>query len=137
MKITHSDNIAAIIPIPSESEEQQAVIKWAEDCVKYGVYPELALLYHVPNGGKRGKTEAQRFKREGVRAGVPDLCLPVARGEYHGLYIEMKALRGKTTKEQEWWLEQLRAQGYFAKDFHGCKSAIRTIEWYLSLNGGK
>lgn len=131
MRMNSSDNIAAIIPIPSESEEQQAVIKWAEDCVKYSIYSELALLYHVPNGGKRSKSEAARLKREGVKAGVPDLVLPVPRGVYHGLYIEMKTDIGKTSKEQDEWLEALREQGYYATDCHGAKSAIRVLEWYL------
>lgn len=42
--------------------------------------PELKLLYHVPNGGKRDKRTATALRRQGVKAGVPDLCLPVARG---------------------------------------------------------
>lgn len=48
-------------------------------------FPELALLYHVPNGGSRNKIEAARLRAQGVKSGVPDLCLPVARGGNHGL----------------------------------------------------
>ena len=39
-----------------------------------------ALLYAVPNGGYRNAREAARFKAEGVRSGVPDLCLAVSNG---------------------------------------------------------
>ena len=45
-------------------------------------YPDLELLYHVPNGGSRNKAEASKLKRMGVRAGVPDLVLPVPRAGY-------------------------------------------------------
>lgn len=34
-------------PIPTESEEQRAVMEWAE--YASGKWPELRLLYHVPN----------------------------------------------------------------------------------------
>ena len=69
--------------VPTESVEQQSLFRWA--AYQSGKYPELKLLYHVPNGGSRNKAEAGRFKAEGVKAGVPDLCLPVPRGEFHGL----------------------------------------------------
>lgn len=81
-------NNAPSLPVPTESVEQQCLFRWA--AFQSGRFPELALLYHVPNGGSRKKAEAGRFRAEGVKAGVPDLCLPVARGGFHGLYIELK-----------------------------------------------
>ena len=77
---------------PSESVEQQCLFRWA--ALQSGKYPELAMMYHIPNGGSRGKVEAIRFKAEGVKAGVPDICLPVPRGTWHGLYIELKRREG-------------------------------------------
>ena len=71
----------------SEATEQERLISWAQR--QYNKYPELKLLYHVPNGGSRNTLEAANLKRQGVKAGVPDLCLPVARQGHHGLYIEM------------------------------------------------
>ena len=71
-----------------EDLEQAALISWAEAYER--IYPELALLYHIPNGGKRDRIVAAKLKAQGVKPGVPDLCLPVPRGKYHGLYIEMK-----------------------------------------------
>ena len=78
-------NKTSAVSVPTESVEQQCLFRWA--AFQIGRYPELKLLYHVPNGGSRKKSEAGRFKAEGVKAGVPDLCLPVARGCSHGLYI--------------------------------------------------
>lgn len=75
-------------PIPHEGNEQEALFRWA--AFVRGRFPEIDLLYHIPNGGSRNRLEAANLKRQGVKSGVPDLCLPVARGKYHGLYIEMK-----------------------------------------------
>jgi len=115
----------------TEAQHQMNVIRWSE--VVRDVYPELALLHHIPNGGARDPVEAKHLKEQGLKAGVPDLCLPVARGQYHGLYIEMKTEVGKTSPEQDWWIEQLTRQHYFVEVCHGWQSAIRTIEWYLRL----
>ena len=77
------------LPHPTEHQEQCAVVQWA--ALQHGRYPELALLYAIPNAGagaQRG--QAGKMKAEGVKPGVPDLCLPVRRGKCSGLYIEMK-----------------------------------------------
>lgn len=79
-------------PVPSESTEQTRLFQWAR--MQQGRWPELRLLYHIPNGGSRHRLEAIHLKQQGVRAGVPDLCLPVARDGCHGLYVEMKRSKG-------------------------------------------
>ena len=96
-------------------------------------WPELALLHHIPNGGTRDAVEAKHLKQQGVKSGVPDLCLPVPRGRYHGLYIEMKTESGHTSDEQEWWGERLQAQGYVWRVCHGWQAAVAVLEWYLQL----
>ena len=88
----------------SEETEQITLIDWCN--LNIHIYPELELIYHVPNGGKRSKTEAIRLKRAGVKKGVPDLCLPVPRSNYNGLYIEMKYGNGRTSKEQKEWIKR-------------------------------
>lgn len=65
----------------SEATEQERVINWATFYAKD--FPELALLHHIPNGGSRNQLEAANLKRQGVKAGVPDLCLPVPRNGKH------------------------------------------------------
>jgi hypothetical protein len=118
-------------PVPTEAEEQITLFSWAE--IQSGKYPELNLLYHVPNGGSRHKAEAGRLRAEGVKAGVPDLCLPVARGEYHGLYIELKRQRGgKASSFQTEWLSALSAQGYKAALCCGWQQAAEVIIEYLT-----
>jgi hypothetical protein len=95
-------------------------------------YPELNLMFHIPNGGKRRKAEAGRFRAEGVKSGVPDICLPVARGGYHGLFIELKRQHGnKATKNQNTWLADLREQGYAAAVAYGWEQAAKIITDYM------
>jgi len=122
-----------VIKHPSESEEQITVINWALWHEKQ--YPELALLHHIPNGGLRSKKTAAKLKREGVKPGIPDLCLPVARHGYHGLYIEMKSKVGRLSDDQKKMIESLRDQGHYAVDCKGADAAIKLIEWYIGANG--
>lgn len=96
-------------------------------------WPELALLHHIPNGGYRSKRTAAQLKRMGVKAGVPDLCLPVARGGFHGLYIELKRVgAGAVSPSQRAWHLALLAQSYAVSVAHGHEAAINLIRDYLS-----
>lgn len=112
-----------------EDTEQIGVIEWAN--WNTNRYPELKLLYHVPNGGKRSATEAARFKAMGVKAGVPDLVLPVPRGGYAGLYIEMKYGKNKTTETQNNWIHDLTIQKYRVVVCWGGREATAVLEEYL------
>lgn len=94
-------------------------------------YPELKLLFHIPNGGKRDIVTAAKLKAEGVKAGVLDLCLPVPKGIYHGAFIEMKAMDGKISSEQSMWIEDLKNQGYFIAVCYGWEKARDIITSYL------
>lgn len=117
--------------VTDESGHQEAIFSWCD--YNKGRYPELELLHHVPNGGKRDAATARALKRQGVKAGVPDLVLPVPRGGYHGLYIELKAGKNKTTELQNWWLHKLAEQGYFVTVCYGWEAAVRTLSNYLDL----
>lgn len=118
-----------------ENVEQICLLRWAQ--WQTSAYPVLALLFHIPNGGKRSKTEAARFKAQGVRAGIPDLCLPVQRGGYAGLYIELKAKKNEPTKEQLAWLSALDTQGYKTAVCWGWEAASRVLLAYLRQEGEK
>lgn len=114
----------------TENQEQQLLFEWA--ALSAGRWPELALMYHIPNGGSRSKSEAGRFKAEGVKSGVPDICLPVARGGYHGLYIELKRVKGgRVSPAQQGWIAALRDQGYCACVCKGWDDAAHIIKAYL------
>lgn len=116
--------------VPTESVEQQCLFRWASYAVCR--LPELALMFHIPNGGTRTKSEAGRFRAEGVKAGVPDIFLPAPRGTYAGLFIEMKRRKnGRVSIDQATWLKALEKQGYRAIVAHGWEEARDEIERYL------
>ncbi len=117
----------------SEAIEQEALIAWCG--WQQAKHPELKLLYHVPNGGSRNPLEAANLKRQGVKAGVPDLCLPVSMNGFHGLYIEMKYGKNKTTEAQKEWLKELSAQGYFTAVCYSAEEAEQVISRYLGFSG--
>ena len=121
---------------PSEHEEQRAVFHWAD--LMSVRRPELALLFAVPNAAKRSPRLGAYMKAEGLRSGVPDIFLPVARGGYGCLAIELKSMTGKATDEQSTWISRLNAQGNYAAVCKGWTAARELIEAYLDekLNRG-
>ena len=114
----------------TEHAHQAALFAWI------GLQPQdspLRLAFAIPNGGLRNKVTAARMKAEGVRSGVPDIFLPVARLHFHGLFIEMKIGYGKTFAEQNVWIEKLKKEGYDVAVCHGWKSARNTMLDYISV----
>jgi len=98
-------------------------------------------LYHIPNGGGRSKAEAGRFKAMGVRSGVSDYHLPLARGVYHSLYLELKPkLKGytpKISKEQKGWRMMMLLQDNAAVIVEGWDEAANILGHYLNLPPGE
>jgi len=128
---------------PTEHAEQRAVVAWARTMEPK--WPELALLFAIPNqgraGGRQGARWGARMAEEGLRAGLPDLMLPAARqrplpqsGSFHGVFVEMKrSVGGQLSPAQKQWLGALEAAGYFCVVAPGAAVAIRALECYLAL----
>jgi len=116
-----------------ESDLQCAVFRWARTRPE----PELEWLYAVPNGEKRNPATARRLKDQGVKAGILDIALDVARHGYHGWRCELKRPDGKVpkpSKEQAAYMAFLTEQGYFvllSNDFDEVKASLL---WYLGSN---
>lgn len=118
------------LPCPSEAAEQSAV--FVRCALLSRKYPELLLLFAIPNGGSRHPAEAANLKRQGVKAGVPDMFLPVSRGTSHGLFIELKRRKGgRVSDEQRRWLNELERQGFAARVCKGADEAMKTMIEYL------
>lgn len=119
-----------------EHQHQVALFKWASKML--GKHPELALMYAIPNGGGRSKAEAGRLKAEGVKPGMPDLCLPVPRKGCAALYIEIKRPGepgqpvGRVSTAQREVLAGLRAAGNRAVVAIGWEAAQAELMDYLS-----
>jgi len=53
-------------------------------------------FFHTPNGGKRHKAEAAKFKKMGVKSGVADLYFM----DYK-TFLEIKTKKGRQSKKQK------------------------------------
>jgi hypothetical protein len=110
-----------------ESELQKSCVRW----FRYQ-YSDKA-LFAIPNGGRRGKIEAAVMKGEGVLAGVADLFLAHPSKSFHGLFIEMKSVKGKQTEFQKDFEQKVRAQGYEYAVCHSFEELQTTVNKYLSI----
>jgi hypothetical protein len=128
--------------IPLEHDEQVKVIEWCALMARHK-YPMLKWIFAIPNAARRSWALGKAMKAEGVKKGVPDLCLPHptrflvdAEGAdltlYHGLYIEMKRKGNTTTVDQKEWLDHLEYVGYKTAVAYSGDEAIKIIEEYIS-----
>ncbi|HCA5286865.1 TPA: VRR-NUC domain-containing protein [Acinetobacter nosocomialis] len=117
---------------PSEDESQMCVLDWAKlQRWKKGTLADY--IHHSPNGGKRSKSEAARFKKMGTKPGFPDLFLPIAMGPFNGLFIEMKVSTGKVSISQKAYIPLLVDEGYRVDVCYSAQGAINLIKSYLEL----
>lgn len=120
----------------SESNEQQKLFAWSEIARLIPEYKGIELMYHIPNEGKRSNYTGGKMKKEGMKNGVSDICLPLAKGCYHGFYIEMKYGNNKLTDEQRYFLKGVKNQGYATAVCYSAEEAIRKIQLYFKLSEG-
>lgn len=113
----------------SEHGHQVAIFCCASQ--HFNEFPQLRLMYASPNGGKRDKITAANLKAEGVKSGVPDICLPWPNCGKHGLYIELKIGNNKPTEEQYQYIAELKKAGYAAEWVIGWQAAWQLILVYL------
>lgn len=121
-----------------EHQHQVALIHWARRVriepasdIKQGATIADYLLA-IPNGGKRASArEGARLKAEGVKPGVCDLLLPLRRGGFAGLWLEMKAPGKKPNKDQAEWIDRMNAAGYYATWRDDWEQAAKVITDYL------
>lgn len=119
-------------PRTIEHGYQRTLVEWAWGDALL-VYPELAELFAVPNGGARSKKTAGMLNGEGVRAGVLDLYLLVPRGGYHGFAHELKAEGRRPTAAQLEEIRALTAAGYDAAWGVGWEHARDRLLRYVAL----
>lgn len=109
----------------TEHEEQSLLFEWAK------FDRRLDVMFAIPNGANKSIVTAMKFKREGLKKGVPDIFLPVSNKHHHGLFIEMKRQKGKTSPEQDEWYELLMKNHYKCHVCYGFEEAKKAITDYL------
>jgi hypothetical protein len=97
------------------------------------------LWNHCPNGGMRdsNRQRAQKIgaqlKREGVKAGFPDVAIYEPRGKFFGLFIELKVEGKKPRPNQIKWLSDLKKRGYFVNHTDSLDEFIEIVDNYLKI----
>lgn len=102
------------------------------------IFPKLdKLLFAVPNGGKRDKKEAARFKRQGVVPGVSDILCLVSNNTYTMLCLETKTEEGTQSDEQIKFQKQIEAAGGLYLIYRNAAEGIELLTKYLKTTNYK
>lgn len=121
------------------TEHSQQVALFCQAALHIKQYPQLRWLFAIPNAN------SHKMVSEGVRGGVPDICLPCSAPKkpyeseiwYNGLFIELKIENRRTEKnggcseDQLKYIAYLNEAGYKAVVCYGWQHAWETIEEYL------
>lgn len=114
----------------TESQEQMKVIQWCKRNTH--LHPELDEIFWIRNESKSKRVRIMG-KLMGIKPGIPDLLLPVARRNFHGLFIEMKSMSGNLSPAQKKRIPKLKNQGYAIIVCKGAARAIHLIKSYLNI----
>lgn len=90
------------------------------------------MLAHFANGGRRNAIEAAKFKRMGVRAGIPDLILLIPNKFYPFMGIELKTAKGKQSEYQKQYQSEFERRGYKYVVVRSLDDFIKETNAYLA-----
>ena len=95
-------------------------------------------IFAIPNGGARGndrrtaQIRGNTLKTEGVKSGVPDIFCAWPWGKFHGLFIEMKKMKGgEVSLNQLGWRARLEARGYKVVTAYNYQEAANATAQYF------
>lgn len=109
----------------SESDIHRSVMAWVRAHASIAPF-----VIHVPNEGKRSLRYGFKLKELGMRAGVSDLFIALARHEYHGAWIELKSKKGILSLAQKQFQDDMRSQNYYTSVTYTLDEAISVLQWY-------
>ncbi len=109
-----------------EDVEQIKICDWVKQCTNLP-------FIHTANERRCSPQQGALLKRKGVLAGVSDIFIPRAHGNYYGTFLELKTLKGKPTPNQIKFIDEMNAEGYFSMVVYGAEEAIETIKTLYNL----
>lgn len=116
----------ASVKVPTEHQIQSAFFDWL------GKQHRDVLAYAVPNAARRSYGAARYLQAEGLKSGVPDVCICKAVEPFHGMYLEFKREKGgRLSEHQHDWLQKLCEEGYACAVVSGLDAAITAAKCYL------
>ena len=76
--------------------------------------PDIApFAFHIANERKASPVEGRLLKRMGVRSGASDVFIGIPKGQWNGLFLELKAGNGVPTENQERFMIDMASQGCY------------------------
>lgn len=116
-------------PVLLESAIQISFMEWLSL-----QYPKIEkVTFSIPNGGQRKVWSGFRLKREGMKAGVPDIFMAYPFNGYPGLFLEFKVAGRTTTPEQKEMIRLLLERGYMVRLVFNLQDAIMATNDYLGI----
>ena len=150
MKSRHPSAVPAAPRRPIRNFEHLHAIALNNWWIEYARYNALdyRLFFTIPNQGRGGGNKnsdnpeerkrwfmhmkrGKKMKAEGLRRGVPDYTLAIARGGFHGLFIELKEEAGRVSPDQKEMMALLTGEGYKCVVAYSAREATDAIEEYL------
>jgi hypothetical protein len=114
-----------------EEREQAAFFRWLRRFTS--AYPDLAKIYHTPNGGWRHAATARKIKLMGGVPGVPDVTVPIPARGYHSLWLEFKYGRNRLTPHQKDFAAFLTQHDHAFYVVRSAEEAAEIIAEYLDI----
>lgn len=127
-------------PTRSEHAQQVEFFRYVNARIKTScgsVRDAYESIFAVPNAAKRNYKTASYMRAEGMRAGVPDVVIPVPRFPFHGLYIEHKIKPNRPSEVQKQWIARLQRLGHLVLISYSATESINILERYLNGHYGK
>lgn len=113
----------------SEEVIHKSVMSWVRR------HPAITpLVFHFPNEGPRTLRYGRLLREMGMRAGVADLFIAMAKHGFHGAWIELKSEVGVIKPVQRAFLRDMNEQGYFTAVCRSIERTIEVINWYCFNN---
>lgn len=111
----------------TEGQIQSSIMRFLDAAL-----PASYFAFHVPNGGKRDKIAAAILKREGVRAGVPDIIILRTGGT--AAMLEVKKEGGKLSPHQRQFRDWCAENGFPFAVVRSVEDARETLaEWRIPM----
>ena len=114
----------------TEHQIQAAFFEWVE--IQAQTRLIFGNIFAIPNGAYKSYKQALKFKREGLKAGVPDVFCAIPSGPWHGLFIEFKKPGGKLSPQQRTWADRLACTGYIFEVVYSADEAVQVVNRYLN-----
>lgn len=116
------------LKIGGESSDQMRLFCWIR--TRPDIHP---YTFSVPNDRKTNRIMGAILKHMGLKPGVSDICVSIPKGQYHGMFIELKFGKNKPTQHQINFIDNMREKGYHALVCVGYEAARAAIEEYMDL----